>query len=64
VRGGESLLTVAKAPWARPSRLEKCAEEARLRVNQYPSHLTQGREEQIWPSRQIGRGAGAPTGSL
>jgi len=28
--GGESLLTVAKAPWASPSLLEKCADDARL----------------------------------
>jgi len=40
--GGESRLMVAKAPWARLGRLAKCADEARLGVNQYPSHLKQG----------------------
>jgi len=62
--GGESLLTVAKAPWASPSLLEKCADDARLGVYQYPSHLTQGRGGNIWPSRHIGGGAGDAGGSL
>jgi len=43
VLGGESLLTVAKAHWAKPSHLEKCADEARLGVNQDLSHLTRVR---------------------
>jgi len=62
--GRESLLTVAKAPWARLSRLEKCPEESRLGVSQYPSHLMYGRGGKIWPSRHIGAGEGAPLGSL
>jgi len=36
--GGESLLKVAKAPWPSPILLEKCADDARLGVNQYASH--------------------------
>jgi len=38
--GGESLLIVSKAPWARDSLLLKWALEERGGVNQYPSHLT------------------------
>jgi len=61
---GESLLTVAKAPWATPTLLEKCVDDARLDVNQYPSHLTQGRGGNTRPSRHLGGGAGDPGGSL
>jgi len=38
--GGESLLIVSKAPWARDSLLLKWALEERGGVNQYPSQLT------------------------
>ena len=57
-------MTVVKAPWARLSRLEKCAEESRLGVNQYSSHLTHERGGKIWPSRHIGAEEGVPSGSL
>ena len=62
--GRESLLTVAKASWASPSLLEKCANDARLGVNQYPSHMMQGSGVNTWPSSHIGGGAGDPGGSL
>ena len=55
---------VAMAPWAPLSCLEKCADEARLGDNQYPSHLRQVREGKIWPSRHIGTREGAPAESL
>jgi len=62
--GGERLLTVGKAPWARLRGLEKCADQEMLGVNQYPSHVTQEREEKVWLSRYIGGAEGAPGGFL
>ena len=50
--------------WACPSILEKCADDTRLGVNSYLSHLAQRRGGQIWPSRQIKGGEQASGGSL
>jgi len=55
---------VVKAPCAKPTLFAKCAEDARLGANQYPSHLMQGRGGKIWPSRHMAGGEGVPVGSL
>jgi len=39
----------AKAPCASPSLREKWAEESRARMNQYPSHRTEGRVRNSFP---------------
>ena len=55
---------MVKVPWPELSRLEKCADEARLGVNQYSSHLMQEWGGKIWLSSHIDGGEGAPGGFL